>query len=429
MFTLFVNVRFVPDPPESRSSVLTYGIGWVLVQDNYILNVGYGSPPKFDIPPEAITVINDNGLWIAPGGIDEQCNGFFSCNFGNATKEEIIAALRQALAYGWSGLFITIITDDPAKMIAAAKVAVEVANDPIYGPMVLGIKIEGPHFLPGPAIGAHDPVWIQPIIDEKVLYFPIREIVPASMVLDFIIDPGCENALQFVIKARKDGTSVGGGHADFGRDDPARYLKLATYDEVASAGLNHWVHGGNGFRSMAYRNSLEQIWHDDIFGELGYLGLAFQDPRVPVGMILDFKHLLPWLVKKFLELQGILGSHFTTDAMAAAGMGDGEFRIGSRTVFARGGVVYSDAEGKFLAGSATDPRTIITNALSLGIKLEDAWQMMCFNVARLFELDDQYGSLRIGNKAMLVLFSLENGQVEIKLNVIDGNVLYRAPDF
>jgi N-acetylglucosamine-6-phosphate deacetylase len=72
--------------------------------------------------------------------------------------------------------------------------------------------------------------------------------------------------------------------------------------------------------------------------EPGLPGAAFAHPRAVCGLIADGHHVHPEMVGLTFRMLGPDRIYLTTDAIAAAGMGDGEYRLASRTVYMEGGV-------------------------------------------------------------------------------------------
>jgi N-acetylglucosamine-6-phosphate deacetylase len=94
---------------------------------------------------------------------------------------------------------------------------------------------------------------------------------------------------------------------------------------------------------------------------------------------------------------------FITDAMDAAGFGDGMYELGPMKVEVREGVARL-LEGGSIAGSTLTLDTAFKRAVTLdGLSLPDAVAALSVNPARLLGLQDRIGTLEPGKDADLVL--------------------------
>src|SRR3712207_2020611 len=111
------------------------------------------------------------------------------------------------------------------------------------------------------------------------------------------------------------GVVVSAGHSDapFG-------LAYAALD-ASVAGVTHLF---NAMSAMHHR-------------EPGLPGAAFAHPRAVCGLIADGHHVHPEMVGLTFRMLGPDRIYLTTDAIAAAGVGDGAYRLASRTVYMEGG--------------------------------------------------------------------------------------------
>jgi N-acetylglucosamine-6-phosphate deacetylase len=105
--------------------------------------------------------------------------------------------------------------------------------------------------------------------------------------------------------------------------------------------------------------------------------------------------------------KGVEGFHLVTDAMAAAGMADGEYRLGgARVVVSDGRAVL--AEGDSIAGSTLTMDVAFANVVSsLGLSVEEAVRVTSRNPASLLGLGDRKGSIAAGFDADLVVLDDE----------------------
>jgi N-acetylglucosamine-6-phosphate deacetylase len=131
----------------------------------------------------------------------------------------------------------------------------------------------------------------------------------------------------------------------------------------------------------------------------GISGVALTRPDVSVGLIADFVHLAPETV---LATWLACGPRLVlvTDAIAATGQGEGEFRLGDRAVHVADGAARL-ADGT-LAGSVLTLDRAVRNLVSLGVRWEEAVGAATAAPARALGRTD-LGSLRPGGRADIVV--------------------------
>jgi N-acetylglucosamine-6-phosphate deacetylase len=143
---------------------------------------------------------------------------------------------------------------------------------------------------------------------------------------------------------------------------------------------------------------------------------ALARPEVVVQVIVDHHHIAPDTAR--VAWHAAAGRFaLVTDAVAAAGVGDGEFRLGSQLVRAQDGVVRGP--GGRLAGSALTMIGAVRNLHGLGVPLEaalDAATVVPAGVARRPDL----GRLAVGLPADVVVLS---EGLEIERVLVGGGVV------
>jgi N-acetylglucosamine-6-phosphate deacetylase len=105
------------------------------------------------------------------------------------------------------------------------------------------------------------------------------------------------------------------------------------------------------------------------------------------------------------RVKGVTGIRLITDATAATGMPDGDYRLGGRAIMVRGGTpVLAGTDA--IAGSTLTMERAVQNAVGLlGITVEDAVGMASANPARLLGLEGRKGAIAAGCDADLVVLN------------------------
>ncbi|NED86298.1 amidohydrolase family protein, partial [Streptomyces sp. SID11233] len=112
-----------------------------------------------------------------------------------------------------------------------------------------------------------------------------------------------------------------------------------------------------------------------------------------VELINDGTHLHPAALQLAFHHKGADRVAFVTDAMDAAGFGDGRYRLGPLEVDVVDGVARL-TEGGSIAGSTLTMDRALKRAVTVdGLGIEAAVRALSVNPARLLGLADRVGSL------------------------------------
>jgi N-acetylglucosamine-6-phosphate deacetylase len=237
------------------------------------------------------------------------------------------------------------------------------------GARILGVHLEGPFINPG-KLGAQ-PDFARPLsIDElKRLHAlaPIRLITLAPEVAENMA------AIEGLCAA---GFKVQLGHS------------LASYEQ----GVNALARGAGGFTHLF--NAMTGLHHR----EPGLVGAALAHASY-AEIIPDLVHVHPGAIR--VAMRAIPRLFCVTDSTAAAGMPDGEYRLGRHTVMkCLGGVRLADGT---LAGSTLTMDQALRNLVDeLGLDLQQASQRVSTHAADYLGLHDR-GRLEAGAWADLVV--------------------------
>jgi N-acetylglucosamine-6-phosphate deacetylase len=110
-----------------------------------------------------------------------------------------------------------------------------------------------------------------------------------------------------------------------------------------------------------------------------------------------------------------------------AGLPPGEYTRWGGTVVLTPDVVKFPAEN-VLAGAASPISKCIGNMMRFtGCSLESAINMASLNPARLMGLDN-IGEIKVGKRADLVLFTMEDSELKIRQTILNGELVYNSAD-
>lgn len=204
--------------------------------------------------------------------------------------------------------------------------------------------------------------------DEVLKYL---ELAPIRVVT---IAPEISGHLDIISEMASRGMRVQLGHS------------LGTYDDA----VNALKHGTRGFTHLF--NAMSPLHHRDP----GMVGAALAHAEY-AELIPDLLHVHPGAIRA--TMRAIPRLYVVTDSTSAAGMPDGEYRLGSQHVTkCMGGVRLANGT---LAGSTLTMDQALRNLVSLGIPLADVSNRLSRYPADYLELD---GRIARGAWADLVVF-------------------------
>jgi N-acetylglucosamine-6-phosphate deacetylase len=323
----------------------------------------------------------------APGFVDLQVNGFAGVDFLTAEPPDYGTAGAALAATGVTAYLPTFISS-PEDAYDHAVAAATAARDGRPGPRILGVHLEGP-FLSPHWPGAHDPRHLR--APSPAL---IERLERAGAIALVTLAPELAGALELIEALTARGIVVSCGHSDADADQAH-----AAFD----AGARAITHLHNAHRRYAHRDP-------------GLGGVALVRPQVTVQAIVDGVHLAPEVAyAAFLTARERFC--LVTDAMAAAGLGDGHYQLGSRDVEVEG-MAARLADGTF-AGSVLTMDAAVRNLVSLGASEVRALLAATRAPARLLARPS-LGVLAPGVPADIVV--LDDG-LEVRATLVGGHRL------
>ncbi|HEY2372873.1 MAG TPA: N-acetylglucosamine-6-phosphate deacetylase [Gaiellaceae bacterium] len=309
-----------------------------------------------------------NGRIAVPGFVDLQVNGFGGVDFLTASRDDYARAGEALLATGVTAYQPTLITAPEETVIDALG---EVPRDGL-GPRVLGVHLEGP-FISLERPGTH-PLAHRSEPDLVLL----DRLLDAGPVTEMTLAPELPGAEALIGRLRERGVVVSAGHTNASAAEATRAFDL---------GVTSVTHLFNAMRPLQTRDP-------------GIVGVALTRDDVVVTMIVDGHHVADETVKLVWECAGGRLA-LITDAMAAAGVGVGTYRLGEVAVAVADGRAPTRADGT-LAGTVLSMIDAVRNLHALGVPLEQAVGAATSVPARLLGLAD-VGVLDEGSRADVVV--------------------------
>jgi N-acetylglucosamine-6-phosphate deacetylase len=322
------------------------------------------------------------GLTVAPGFVDVHIHGAGGHDVMEGNPSALAAVASAVAAHGTTSLVATTVTASEEDTCRAATGIAAYIDAQRKGPPppkpqaeILGIHFEGP-FISAARRGVHPAEHLAP---PSVALF--KKFLAAAQGSGRILTlaPELPGALGLIAAARQAGVVVSLGHSD------------ASYAEANAAialGAQHATHVFNAMRPFGHR-------------ETGIIGAVLTAPEVTAELIADGVHVDAAAMRVLLTTKGSRGVILVSDGIAATGMPDGTYRLGTFEVTVSGGVPRSH-DGK-LAGSTLTLDRALRNVVALGLPVGKALAMLTVNPARLLGLEKRKGALVPGADADLVL--------------------------
>jgi N-acetylglucosamine-6-phosphate deacetylase len=152
----------------------------------------------------------------------------------------------------------------------------------------------------------------------------------------------------------------------------------------------------------------------------GPVGWGLMRDDVTVDVIADGVHVGPSVLQLILKIKNRDGIALISDAIAAAGLGDGDYEIWGETITVKDGRTRN-ARGS-IAGSVITMLDAVRLWLSLGVSEVDVARMASLNPARLLRIDKEFGSIEEGKRADMVAL---DGQGHVQLAIVGGRIAFQ----
>ena len=355
--------------------------GTILIEHGYISSIG-------DPDVAGAESIDLGGTTILPGFIDVHIHGAIGVDVMDATPQALQDLSKYLASQGVTGWLPTFVPASDENYASAVEAIAESMNG--SGAGILGVHYEGP-FVNSLQCGALHKEHFKTYSGPEDLG---RLRLPEDAIRMITLAPEIGGGVELVRELKRRGWVISIGHT---RSD------LKILDEACDAGARHMTH---------FKNAMPPL-HQRAPGPIAW-GLARED--VTFDVIADGIHLDPFMLRLLLKMKGVAGITLISDAIAAAGKGDGDYQIWGETIIVKNGRT-ANASGS-IAGSVISMLDAVRLMHSLGVSYVELAQMASSNPARLLGIYDVCGSIEVGKRADLVALD-QNGNV--KLTIVGGH--------
>jgi N-acetylglucosamine-6-phosphate deacetylase len=347
--------------------------GWIRLAGGLIVAVGAGDPPEPH--PAGLSVADLGGRWVLPGFVDMHVHGGGGTSFTEGSADDARHAAEFHRRHGSTTIVASLVTAPLGELEARAAMLAGLVRDGVLA----GIHLEGP-FLAAARCGAQDP---RHMIAPAAGAFASLYAAAERQLRVITLAPELPGAAGLIEAAAEVGVIAAVGHTDATAD-----ITAAAVD----AGATHATHLFNGMRPLHHR-------------EPGPIGALLDRDEVTCEVIADGVHLHDTVIRLTARAAGPGRLVLITDAMAAAGMADGSYPLGSLRVEVAGGVARlagEDGPGA-IAGSTATMAGVVRHAVAAGLPVTEVAAAASTTPARILGLGDRTGALRPGLAADLVV--------------------------
>ncbi|TQL01253.1 N-acetylglucosamine 6-phosphate deacetylase [Cellulomonas sp. SLBN-39] len=363
--------------------------GVVAVADGVLVWVG----PSALLDPDLLPAPPPPGTLVLPGLVDLHCHGGGGASFPDATTpDEVATGAHEHLRHGTTSLVASLVTAPPDVLLARTALLA----DAVDAGHLVGVHLEGP-FLSAVRCGAqnlHDMLPGDPGLVREVARVARGHLVTMTVAPEVpgVADAGEDDVLRALAAC---GALPSLGHTDASAEVTEqaadRAFDLLATTASARSGRPTATHLFNGMRPLHHRDP----------GPVAACLAAAAAGRLVVELVADGTHLAPATVRTVLELVGADAVVLVTDAMAAAGMPDGDYRLGPLAVRVADGVARllgDDGTAGAIAGGVAHLLDVVRSAVEAGVPLVDAVRSAATTPATVLGRAD-LGALVAGRRA------------------------------
>jgi len=359
--------------------------------------------------------IDMSGLTIFPGFIDVHIHGAIGVDVNSAGAAGLLRVSEFLASKGVTAWLPTLVpgpVEQYERAIAAITEAMqqqsleyrlqlgfgdrekdptEVGTLKSSGARILGVHYEGP-FVSNDQCGAlHRQHFrtFKSIADLDSLPSVKRE----GAVHMITVAPEIDGGIELIREVCQRGWIISIGHTRATPD---------ILDKAKEAGAKHMTHFMNAMSPLHHRAP-------------GPVGWGLLNDDVSLDVIADGIHLDPMMLKVLLRSVTPNRLALISDAIAATGLGDGNYDIWGEKIRVENGRTSNDRGS--IAGSVITMRDAVKMMLSLSASELDVARMGALNLARLLQIDHECGSIEEGKRGNVVAL---NNSGDVQFTVVNG---------
>lgn len=367
--------------------------GWLHAADGRIVGVGAGEHPVLAADGEAERY-DLAGAWLLPGFVDLHMHGGGGHDV-NDSPTELLQAVAFHARHGTTSTLVSLVTAPVEELVRQLEWIADLSGAGSGShARVLGAHLEGP-FLSPHRCGAQNISHMR--APDRDLFASLLAAADGTL-RTITLAPELPGALDILQDAVSAGVVAALGHSD------ATY---AAASAAIDAGASLATHLFNGMRPLHHR-------------EPGLIGAALAS-GIAVELINDGIHVHPAITSLVACPAGRLA--LVTDAISAAGVGDGDYALGGQAVRVRDGRARLTSTGSLAGSTLTMDEAVRRAVQHSGMSVEGASAAASSTPARVLGVANKVGALSPGLAADLVVLDDELRVLDV---VIAGRPLRPA---
>lgn len=340
--------------------------GWILVRDGKIVDIGSGDQP--DVPVKDL-----EGRWLLPGFVDLHVHGGGGFDV-TSSIEAARGAVRFHRGHGTTRTLLSLVTAPLADLEEQLGWVATIAAE--HGSGVIGSHLEGP-FLSHARCGAQNPEHL--LVPDHDQFQRLAGAARGTL-RSVTVAPELPGALELIANIVDVGAVAAIGHTD------------ASYEQAEAAilsGATLATHLFNGMRPVHHREP-GPVWAALVAG-------------IACEIINDGIHVHPSITQMVAAVPGRLV--LVTDAIDAAGIGDGFVQLGGQEVRVQDGQARLVTNGALAGSTLTMDAAVRRAVLEAGIPISIASQAASATPARLLGKAGEFGTIERGASADMVVLN------------------------
>ena len=367
--------------------------GDILTADGIIRDIIDRKSPVKAETLEVENSIDLDGKYVVPGFIDVHIHGSNGADAMDGTAEALKTISSYIATKGTTKFLATTLTSSKEELINVLKIAADLQNKEIDGATIFGVHMEGPYF-DIEYKGAQNEKYMKPATEKEIKDY--LDVKP-GLVKMMSLSPHTEQSIETVKFLRENGVIVSVGHSA---------AKFNDVMKAVDAGLSHSTHTFNGMRGINHR-------------EPGVAGAVLISDKINAEVIFDKIHIHPEIVRLMIKAKGTDKVVCITDAMAATGLPNGDYKLGELDVYVKDGEARLKSNDS-LAGSVLTMDKAFKHVIELGYPIYEAVKLTSTNAAVEFGLNA--GAIEVGKEAD---FTVLDDSYNVDMTIVNGNIKYQ----
>lgn len=367
--------------------------GDILTADGIIRDIIDRKSPVKAETLEVENSIDLDGKYVVPGFIDVHIHGSNGADAMDGTAEALKTISSYIATKGTTKFLATTLTSSKEELINVLKIAADLQNKELDGATIFGVHMEGPYF-DIEYKGAQNEKYMKPATEKEIKDY--LDVKP-GLVKMMSLSPHTEQSIETVKFLKENGVIVSVGHSA---------AKFNDVMKAVDAGLSHSTHTFNGMRGINHR-------------EPGVAGAVLISDKINAEVIFDKVHIHPEIVRLMIKAKGTDKVVCITDAMAATGLPNGDYKLGELDVYVKDGEARLKSNDS-LAGSVLTLDKAFRHVIELGYPIYEAVKLTSTNAAVEFGLNA--GAIEVGKEAD---FTILDDSYNVDMTIINGNIKYQ----